>query len=178
MLIITDSIHIKTAGTYCLGILQSSLQPQVHLSHLQRRTLKPLSGQLCLFLMWPLNTFLKQRNRATRRQPFCLAADPSRCVFGGVQKNSARGQCYLHNPSDIFPCNLIKLFTSLAPNHLDPSNTQSPHYPCLCALIVSNQTNVNFPFRVENSDSKTNKKKHPACLCQAQRCQLHNTFPP
>lgn len=78
------------------------------------------------------------RNQATRRQTSCLAVDPGRCEFWRVQKNSAWGHLHLHNPPDIFPCNLIKLFTSLAPNYVDPT-IHSPSISSLWAVIVSNQ---------------------------------------
>lgn len=85
------------------------------------------------------------RNQATRRQPSCLAVDPGRCEFWRVQKNSAWGHRHLHNPPDIFPCNLIKLFTSLAPNYVDPA-IHSLSITSLRALIVSNQPMSLFPL--------------------------------
>lgn len=81
---------------------------------------------------------LTQRNQATRRQPSCLAVDPGRCEFWRVQRNSARGHRHLHNPPDIFPCKLIKLFTSLAPNYVDPA-IRSLSVSSLWALIISKQ---------------------------------------
>lgn len=86
-----------------------------------------------------------QRNQATRRQPSCLAVDPGRCEFWRVQKNSAWGHRHLHNPPDIFPCNLIKLFTSLAPNYVDHA-IRSLSITSLCALIVSKQPMSLFPL--------------------------------
>lgn len=97
-------------------------QQKINLSHLWQKPFQLYQGQFCLFPIWPLNTSRKHRGiSGGEGKPSCLAADPSRCEFWGVQKNSAWGQVHLHNPSDIFPCNLIKLFTSLAPNHVDPS---------------------------------------------------------
>lgn len=93
------------------------------------------------------------RNQATRRQPSCLAVDPGRCEFWRVQKNSAWGHRHLHNPLDIFPCNLIKLFTSLAPNYVDPAiHRLSINQPV--SLNRIEPTNVTFPFRMANRCSK------------------------
>lgn len=92
------------------------------------------------------------RNQATRRQPSCLAVDPGRCEFWRVQKNSARGHLHLHNPPDIFPCNLIKLFTSLAPNYADPRYTAFPLPSPLCLYRIE-PTNVTFPFRLGSTQA-------------------------
>lgn len=81
---------------------------------------------------------LTQRNQDTKRQTFCLAVDPGRCEFWRVQKNAAWGHCHLHNPPDIFPCNLIKLFTSLALNYLNYAKCP-PSITSLYVLIVPKQ---------------------------------------
>lgn len=113
-----------------------------------------------------------QRNQATRRQPSCLAVDPGRCEFWRVQKNSAWGHRHLHNPPDIFPCNLIKLFTSLAPNYVDPA-IHSLSITSLWALIVSNQPMSLFPL--EWPTDAANK----AWLCLTHKDFRQTTsFPP
>lgn len=112
-----------------------------------------------------------QRNQATRRQPSCLAVDPGRCEFWRVQKNSAWGHRHLHNPPDIFPCNLIKLFTSLAPNYVDPA-IHSLSITSLRALIVSNQPMSLFPL--EWPADTANK----AWLCLTHKDFRQTTSPP
>lgn len=113
-----------------------------------------------------------QRNQATRRQPSCLAVDPGRCEFWRVQKNSAWGHRHLHNPPDIFPCNLIKLFTSLAPNYVDPAiHSLSINQPV--SLNRIEPTNVTSPFRMANRRSKQRM-----VVSDTQRFQTNNIFPP
>lgn len=85
-----------------------------------------------------------QRNQDTRRQTLRLAVDPGRCGFWRVQKNAAWGHCHLHNPPDIFPCKLIKLFTSLALNYLNYAKHR-PSMTSLCVLIVWKQPMSLFP---------------------------------
>lgn len=112
-----------------------------------------------------------QRNQATRRQPSCLAVDPGRCEFWRVQKTSAWGHRHLHNPPDIFPCNLIKLFTSLAPNYVDPAiHSLSINQPV--SLNRIEPTNVTFPFWMANRHSKQRM-----VVSDTQRFQT-NIFPP
>lgn len=113
-----------------------------------------------------------RRNQATRRQPSCLAVDPGRCEFWRVQKNSAWGHRHLHNPPDIFPCNLIKLFTSLAPNYVDPAiHSLSINQPA--SLNRIEPTNVTFPFRTANRCSKQRM-----VVSDTQRFQTNNISPP
>lgn len=113
-----------------------------------------------------------QRNQATRRQPSCLAVDPGRCEFWRVQKNSAWGHRHLHNPPDIFPCNLIKLFTSLAPNYVDHA-IHSLSITSLCVLIISKQPMSLFPL--EWPTDTANK----AWLCLTHKDFRQTTsFPP
>lgn len=113
-----------------------------------------------------------RRNQATRRQSSCLAVDPGRCEFWRVQKNSARGHRHLHNPPDIFPCNLIKLFTSLAPNYLDPAiHSLSINQPV--SLNRIEPTNVTFPFRTTNRCDKQR-----LVMSDTQRFQTNNNPPP
>lgn len=95
-----------------------------------------------------------QRNQATRRRPSCLAVDPGRCEFWRVQKNSAWGHHHLHNPPDISPRSLIKLFTSLAPNYVDHTK-HSLSITGLPALIISEQPMSLFPL--ECTADKANK---------------------
>lgn len=113
-----------------------------------------------------------QRNQATRRQPSCLAVDPGRCEFWRVQKNSAWGHRHLHNPPDIFPCNLIRLFTSLAPNYVDPAiHSLSINQPV--SLNRIEPTNVTFPFRMADR-----RGKQRMVVSDTQRFQTNNIFPP
>lgn len=112
------------------------------------------------------------KNRDAIRQPLCLAVDPGRCEFWRVQKNSAWGHCHLHNPPDIFPCSLIKLFTSLAPNYFKLCNTQSVHYHPLRLNLVETP-NVTFPFRMANR-----RNKQSMAASDDQRFQTNHIFPP
>lgn len=114
-----------------------------------------------------------RRNQATRRQPSCLAVDPGRCEFWRVQKNSARGQRHLHNPPDIFPSNLIKLFTSLTPNYVDPAIQHSLSINQPLSLNRIEPTNVPFPFRMADR-CRTQR----AVASDTQRFQTNNIFPP
>lgn len=123
---------------------------------------------------------LTQRNQDTRRQTFCLAVDPGRCEFWRVQKNAAWGHCHLHNPPDIFPCNLIKLFTSLALNYLNYAKHR-PSITSLCVLIVPKQPMSLFPSEwptdAANKEQQRLTHKDFKQIISSPTCPLCLAFP-